>query len=290
LIKNKSLQTKLKNYLIDETANFSRFKTNNNLIKKTNSLAEPLKANKNKNLFQSQIRPNKRLNASIIYNTKNFNAMQLLKKKTRKIRRSSSTLSRRSKTINSNSQRFDRSSSFYENTVAKNKKPTNKFQTGIGSELFGNTLLANKLGKKKLGINGQSLRNVNNLSRLVHISSLNNLTNANNSSQDLQKKYMRKRRNSLIINNNGKNRKNKDNLLSLINLNIQKTNQNLNNPDEFYSNYFNFLLEGEIEKNNQRNNIKDQNGQNSNFFTTSVIDLPRVKKEKIMRNRSSIKK
>ena len=288
LIKNKSLQTKLKNYLIDETAHFSRFKTNNSLIKKTNSLAEPLKANKNKNLFQSQIKPNKRLNSSIVYNTKNFNAMQLLKKKTKKIRRSSSTLSRRSKTINSNYQNFDRTSSFYENTVAKNKKSTNKFQTGIGSELIGNTFLMNKLGKKKLGLSGQSLRNVNNnLSKLAHISSFNNLSNANNSSQDLPKKFNRKRRNSLIIVNNNKNKKSKDNLLSLINLNIQKTNQNLNNPDEFYSNYFNFLLEGEIEKNNQKGNI---NGQKSEFFTTSVMELPRVKKEKIMRNRSSVKK
>ena len=291
LIKNKSLQTKLKNYLIDETSNFSRFKTNEtnkNLIKKTNSLAEPLKSNKNKNLFQSQIRPNKRLNASIVYNSKNMNALQLLKKKTRKIRKRSSTLSRRSKTINSNSQRLDRSSSFYENNVVKNKKAANKFQTGIGSELFGNSLLMNKLGKKKLGINGQSLRNVNNnLSSMINVSSFNTLSYINNSSKDLQKKVMRKRRNSLVVNNNNKNKKNKDNLLSLINLNIQKTNQNLNNPDEFYSNYFNFLLEGEIEKNNQRSNI---NGQNSEFFTTSVMELPKVKKEKILRNRSSIKK
>ena len=277
--------------MIDETSNFSRFKTNEtnkNLIKKTNSLAEPLKSNKNKNLFQSQIRPNKRLNASIVYNSKNMNALQLLKKKTRKIRKRSSTLSRRSKTINSNSQRLDRSSSFYENNVVKNKKAANKFQTGIGSELFGNSLLMNKLGKKKLGINGQSLRNVNNnLSSMINVSSFNTLSYINNSSKDLQKKVMRKRRNSLVVNNNNKNKKNKDNLLSLINLNIQKTNQNLNNPDEFYSNYFNFLLEGEIEKNNQRSNI---NGQNSEFFTTSVMELPKVKKEKILRNRSSIKK
>ena len=294
LIKNKSLQNKLKNYLIDETTNFSRLKTNktnNNLIKKTNSLAEPFKSNKNKNLFQSQIRPNKRLNASIIYNSKNLNAMQLLKKKTRKIRKRSSTLSRRSKTINSNSQRLDRSSSFYENNVVKNKKSANKFQTGIGSELLGNTFLMNKLGKKKIGLNnGPSLRNgSNNLSSMIHISSFNNLSNINNSSQDIQKKIVRKRRNSLIINNNNnsKNRKNQDNLLSLINLNIQKTNQNLNNPDEFYSNYFNFLLEGEIEKKNQRSNI---NAQNSDFFAASAIDLPKVKKEKIMRKRSSIKK
>ena len=39
-------------------------------------------------------------------------------------------------------------------------------------------------------------------------------------------------------------KKKKGNLLSQINLNIEKTNQNLNNPDEFYSNYFISILGG----------------------------------------------
>ena len=113
-----------------------------------------------------------------------------------------------------------------------------------------------------------------------------NISNLNNSSQDLQKKLVKKRRNSVIINfPNNKNNKKKDNLLSLINFNIQKSNQNLNNPDEFYSNYFNFLLEGEIEKNNQKNN-----NNNQSFMKTSAVDYTKNKKDKIIRNRSSIKK
>ena len=46
----------------------------------------------------------------------------------------------------------------------------------------------------------------------------------------------------------------------------------MNNPDEFYSNYFNFLLEGEIEKNNQKSNDKG-------FVTTSTMDVPKVRKK-----------
>jgi hypothetical protein len=112
-----------------------------------------------------------------------------------------------------------------------------------------------------------------------------NINNFNNSSKDLQKKLAKKRRNSVVINfPNNKNNKKKDNLLSLINFNIQKSNQNLNNPDEFYSNYFNFLLEGEIEKNNQKNN------NNQSFLKTSAVDYSKNKKDKIIRNRSSIKK
>jgi len=73
--------------------------------------------------------------------------------------------------------------------------------------------------------------------------------------------------------------------LSLINFNIQKSNQNLNNPDEFYSNYFNFLLEGEIEKNNQKNN-----NNNQSFLKASAVDFSKNKKDKLIRKRSSLKK
>ena len=49
----------------------------------------------------------------------------------------------------------------------------------------------------------------------------------------------------MIINPEFFNKKKKGNLLSQINLNIQKTNQNLNNPDEFYSSYFKAILGNE---------------------------------------------
>jgi len=282
LIKNKSLQTKLKNYLLDETLNFSRFNTNTNFLKKTNSIADSIK---NKSIFQSTIGPNKRL-TSITSNKNNITNIQRIK--TRKKKSSHSLMSKRSKTINSNSQMFERTSSFYENNINKIRKSRNKFQTGIGSDLFGSSALINKLGKKKLGLNGLNFKNNNtNISSATKIQNFNtNISNFNNSSKDLQKKIAKKRRNSVVINfPNNKNNKKKDNLLSLINFNIQKSNQNLNNPDEFYSNYFNFLLEGEIEKNNQKNN-----NNNQSFLKASAVDFSKNKKDKLIRKRSSLKK
>ena len=100
----------------------------------------------------------------------------------------------------------------------------------------------NKLKKKKLSGNGVTLKNVNNSPSLSKKKTLNN------SSKELPKRIVRKRRNSLMVMNAPKNGKKKGNLLSLINFNIQKTNQKLNNPDQFYNNYFASILEGEIEK------------------------------------------
>ena len=274
LIKNKSLQMKLKNYLIDETLNFSGIKTNNNLIKKTNSLADPLY--QNKNIFQRIDKPNKKLASSIIYNSNNNILSQ---KKTRKFGKASSILSNRSRTINSNNEKLDRKSSFYESNLAKIKKGKNKFQTGIGTELFGNSKgnigMFNKLRKKKLSQRVSTIKNIN-------TANVNNINN--NSPRELAKRINRKRRNSVMVIGNHRNEKKKDNLLSLINFNIQKTNQNLNNPDEFYNNYFASLL-GEIEKKNQKNNNNDNNQTHS-----SMIELPKIKKDKILINRNTFKK
>ena len=68
-----------------------------------------------------------------------------------------------------------------------------------------------------------------------------------------------------------KNKKRRDNILSKINLNIQKTNQNLNNPEEFYSNYFHSILGGESTSKNARNN---------NFYKISMKAFPKFKKER----------
>ena len=198
-------------------------------------------------------------------------------------------MSKRSKTINSNNEKFGRTNSFYENNISKIRKCNNKFQTGIGTESLGisngnNNIMFNKLKKQKLSGRLSTIKNIN-------TSNYNKISSFNNSSKDLQKRINRKRRNSLLITDNQKNEKKKDNLLSLINFNILKTNQNLNNPEEFYNNYFTSLLEGEIERNNQKNNNNNIiNKSTQNFFTTSLIDIPRVKKERIMRNKSSFRK
>ena len=77
-----------------------------------------------------------------------------------------------------------------------------------------------------------------------------------------------------------KNKRKKNSLLSQINLNIKKTNQKLNNPGEFYSNYFNSILG---KKNNR--NIK----RNSVFFERNNIGLSNIQKENII-TKSSLSK
>ena len=268
LIKNKYLQKKLKTFLLEEITNISRFNSNNNLFKKINSFADETikeKINRsNKNLFHNVIKPIKRLSSTNLnYSNKLNNFKNIKMKVKKKIKNSNSLMSKRSRTINSNSFGLEHSSSLRENNL-KSKKNKNKFKTGIGLELFGNSKMnmgmINKLGNKKANTKGLQFKFNNN-----NIKSINNSNIFNNSSKEIPKKIVRKRRNSLIISNFPKNRKRRDSLLSQINFNIKKTNQNLNNPDEFYSNYFNFLLEGEREKNNQKNK------NNKNLFSTTMI-------------------
>ena len=57
---------------------------------------------------------------------------------------------------------------------------------------------------------------------------------------------------TLIKNEEPNHRKKRSSLINTINFNIKKTNQNLNNPQEFYSNYFQLLLD--IRNKNKGNN------------------------------------
>ena len=59
--------------------------------------------------------------------------------------------------------------------------------------------------------------------------------------------------NSLI-----KSKKKKDDLLSKINLNIEQTNQNLNDPDKFYNNYFNDILRKSSKNNGLMNHFSEK--------------------------------
>ena len=67
--------------------------------------------------------------------------------------------------------------------------------------------------------------------------------------KDIPRRLRMKRRNSVLISaglNRGKRKK--DNLLSLIDYNIQRTNQKLNDPEAFYNDYFHNILKKEKEK------------------------------------------
>jgi hypothetical protein len=81
-------------------------------------------------------------------------------------------------------------------------------------------------------------------------------------------------RTNLIKNEEPVYKKRRASIISTINLNIKKTNQNLNNPEEFYSNYFQLLLD-------TKNKNKGKN-DNINLLSSKKINTPknRNKKEK----------
>ena len=81
-------------------------------------------------------------------------------------------------------------------------------------------------------------------------------------------------RTNLIKNEEPVCKKRRASIISTINSNIKKTNQNLNNPEEFYSNYFQLLLD-------TKNKNKGKN-DNINLLSSKKINTPknRNKKEK----------
>ena len=210
LIKDKSLQQKLKKFILDELQNISENHNHNSftkeilsfnkkLIIKTNSLgglANQMKFNGEKKNFLSVIKPRLRSSKSII------------KKKGQK----NPFLNGSYKRANSLSlsQKIKRSSSFYDGVKARINGLENKF--------FNIHIENNK--------------------HFSHKGLMSHQMNTSNGH--------RIRRNSVEIAPYIKSKKRKDNLLSKISLNIQKTSQNLNNPEEFYNNYFNSLLIEEI--------------------------------------------
>jgi hypothetical protein len=186
------------------------------------------------------------------------------KKTKKKIKKVASTLHRRSRTASSLSEMFNKSiiianenNNF--STKEKPKKVSTKFQTGIGNEL---SVLNNKMAKRRFSCYKDFVVNGNN-----YLSSNNNNVTIDN----VIKAKSRKNSNILTTTTLIKSKKKKDNILSQINLNIKKTNQNLNNPEEFYSNYFTSLLEGELNKKSQKNVL---------LFGKSMNDITKVKKEK----------
>ena len=265
LIKNKSLQNKMKNYLLEEIQNLHNepnIEDNNSIIKKTNSFADQLKSKAPR--MSTTIGQDQRRTTSIIFNQNN-NFHLTYKKTRKKIRKTKSSLQRRSRTANSLSELINNSTisanDNNNNKIEKPKRITSKFQTGIGNDVL-NGLNNNKMAKRRFTCFKDIMVNSgNNYSN-------NNISNAN--IVNYLRPKSRKSGNILTTTTLIKSKKKKDNLLSQINLNIKKTNQNLNNPEVFYNNYFTSLIEGELNK----------KSQNILLFGKSMIDIPRVKKEK----------
>ena len=242
LIKNKKNQDKLKKFLINEILNI-------NLIKNNNTFRELIHQKTTNSEYHYQI--NKKENENSIITSKRN--LQTIKKGKKKHRKSCNLLGNFSY-FNNNLKTFNRTSSLSENNMTKNRTIKNDFQSETNEFMNINTYIpgnkANKIFSKRKILS----------SKVMLINSLNN------SPKDTKKKNL-KRKGSLKQSPFIKPKKKKDNLLSQINLNIQKTNQNLNNPEEFYSNYFNFLLEGELTRNNS-------------YLGLSTKVMPKIKKDK----------
>ena len=124
------------------------------------------------------------------------------------------------------------------------------------------------------------------LTKINNNNNLNMIINSNKLKPDMKKKSINDsflgtksntnlngEINKMILNRNEEtiHKKRRASLINAINFNIEKTNQNLNNPDEFYSNYFQLLLE---EKN--KNNVKD----NKNLLSSIKINPQKNRKKK----------
>ena len=97
----------------------------------------------------------------------------------------------------------------------------------------------------------------------------------NHLSKDNDKTYNRNKNKTLLITNQDFfKKKKKDNLLSKINSNIKKSNQNLNNPDEFYSNYFQKLLK------RKKKNMGKEDKKRFSIIADNIICSPKNNKFK----------
>ncbi len=113
-----------------------------------------------------------------------------------------------------------------------------------------------------------------------NISLFNNNINTTNTNSNINKikrisikDFQKKINKNPTILPNFNSKKKKGNILSRINFNIQNSSQNLNNPDEFYSNYFNSILKGEIKS-------KNINKISANNLSPDIYDSLKSKKEK----------
>ena len=248
LIKNKSLQSKLKNYLIDEIQNISEIEKTDNKIyskeyKKICSLQEPI-------IFKGGLQ--NKLSTYLKNDKRCLSPRHLRKNKFR-------------------DRGINQSSSVNDNFENIEKNRTSQFQAGRDSIHMFKTI-DNKNKKKRKTEHDIFSKSTN------KVNIINNNINYINNSIIEQQKIRKVKKNSSIIDNNLRPKKGKDSILSKINLNIRKTNQNLNNPEEFYSSYFNSLL-GVKKSNNgtstpKRNNVFISPNNNDIF----VKDAPKLRK------------
>ena len=261
LIKSKSLKEKLKYYLMNEINISSAI--NNSNIKKTITLIDSNNNESTNTRFHSPI--NKK-NSSLNLNfSPSFN--KLGKKKVRKV---TSVMFKKPETISLKNRTLQRTLSVNENFIPESNKPL--------EDIVKNNENININTPK---IKGNFLKRQMSAKDLFYFN-----TNFISSSKDLHKKLMTKK-SFKNLSPFYKSKKKKEDLLLKIDLNIENTNQKLNNPEEFYSNYFNNILENQRKEIN--NNSKEMNY--SGFFGESPKhDESKSKKGRLLKSAYTNKK
>ena len=248
LIKSKINQDKLKEFLINNILN-SNLSNNNSIVELTHN--KTINSNR-----LSRIKYKEKRKSAVFSNSPKF-----FSKHGNKYFEKCSSLLSNSRTLNTNnntnpttSNNIKRTSSLNEIIVQKNKVIKSNFQSDLNDYNNNSHLSGRKMNKgprKKL-ISTKAALFTGGFNGLI--------------SSPLESKKKGLNKMSSLMSPFSRPKKKKDNLLSKINFNIQKTNQNLNNPDLFYSNYFNSLLEGD----------KSMNP----LFGASMKNVPRMKKDK----------
>ena len=248
--KDKNLQNKVKKIFKKENqsqvySSLSSTKLNINLLQSTTKIHNQSSL-KSRKTITSTI-PNKRNSSFIVSHSLNNSAL-INKKKINDIKKRRSVFIKKDKIKDMLQSDLNQSPSFNNNESSKISQ----------TKIKNNVSLSNN--KLKLGIQRKSTHGVD-----LGVKSSFNLNGETN-------------KNNLIKNEQHIHRKRRASIINTINSNIKKTNQNLNNPDEFYSNYFNSLLKGEI--------VGIQNKKNDNFYQKSKTKKEKEKeKEKNQKNR-----
>ena len=260
----------MKEYIINESLNLSSSYLRNTSIRKTTSLEQniKLKEDKKKSILKN-LSQRKRLASSIVYNTTNINyinSVSFMKKKTKRTIRQSSSLINRNNSIISNSDIDNASINIKaenKKNVDKNKNESKNFEKEFIQSSTKNNVrfnLNNKYARKKQSM--PYLKSTNNIKQIdiSHHKSFNIIDTSltgrafnYETTKEIPRRTRVKRRNSVLVPSGLKTkRKKEDNLLTLIDYNIQRTNQKLNDPDAFYNNYFNNILKEEMKEKSKK--------------------------------------
>ena len=269
LIKSKILQNKLKTYLINEIDNLSKIDEKTD-IKKLNTQEQniTIKDEKRKPILKKFSQ--QKGTSSIVYNTTNINyinSVNFSKNKPKKVIKKSSSLIERVVPISIDTY-SDNSSDHAANNKKKGNNQLKNENKPFENEFYGRSAKSavkfnfnTKFARKKQSEPLIKIRSSNNIpiDKMSHHKSINipveNLTGRAlnyETTKELPRKSRARRHSVLISSGLSKVKKKKDNLLSLIDYNIQRTNQKLNDPDGFYSNYFNNILKEEMKEKNKK--------------------------------------